>query len=270
MKTHMPRDLRASGFLLSLAVLWNVLGALVFRELKTRFGQYHLGYLWAVAEPLAHVLVLSVIFGVRSPTTAGGVDFPMFLATGIIPYLLFRSMVGRGMGAIEGNRALFVYRQVRPFDALVARAVLETVIYGIVFVVFMAGAGWLGYDVSVQDPLTVLAVFLALGLLGLGLGALACVLASTLPDIAQIVPILLRPFYLISGIFFSVDRVPGEFRDYLLWNPILHALEILRERYFVAIATSSGDPAYLAWWMVGSLSLGLLTFYVFRFRMVAT
>ena len=78
------------------AVMANVVLALMYRELRTRFGQFHLGYFWALAEPLALVIVLSIIFGVRSVTAPGGVDFPVFLATGIIPWLVIRSMAWLG------------------------------------------------------------------------------------------------------------------------------------------------------------------------------
>ncbi len=247
-----------------------VIQALVLREIRTRFGHYRLGYPWALAEPVAHVAVLSIIFGLRSPTVAGNVDFPLFLATGIIPYLLFHRMVMRGMSTVEGNRALFSYRQVKPIDTLIARAILEVVIYGAVFVVFMTGAAWLGFDVAVHDPLPVLMVFLLLALLGLGLGSLACVAATMFTDTTQVVPIVLRPLYFISGIFFSVERLPAEYRDYLLWNPVLHALELIREHYFREIDASFGDPLYLGWTTAVSVALGLLTFHVYRYRMVAT
>lgn len=248
----------------------HVVHALIIREFKTRFGQYHLGYLWALAEPVAHVAILSVIFGLRSRMAPAGIDFPVFLATGIIPFLLFRRMVTRGMSTVEGNRALFNYRQVKPLDTLIARAVLEITIYSIVFVVFMVGAGWLGFDVSVHDPLAVMAVFITLGLFGLGLGALACVFVTFFPDAALIVPLAMRPLYFISGVIFSIERVPPEYRDYLLWNPVLHAMELIRAGYFQRIETPYGDPLYLLWFTVASLFLGLLTFHLFRFRMVAT
>jgi capsular polysaccharide transport system permease protein len=144
------------------------------------------------------------------------------------------------------------------------------VIYSIVFLIFMAGAGWLGFDVAVQDPLTVLLVFLTLGLFGLGLGALACVGATLAPDMAQVVQIVLRPLFFISGIFFSVEVIPGEYRPWLLWNPVLHALELIRGAYFQAIDLHYGDPVYLAYWTIGALALGLLTFHVYRTRMVAS
>lgn len=247
-----------------------VVHALLLRELKTRFGAYRLGIVWALIEPLTHVAVLSVIFGIRSRTAPGAAEFPIFLATGIIPFVMFRGMVMRAMTTVEANRALFTYAQVKPFDTLIARFILEVAIYSVVFLVFMIGAGWVGFDVAVQDPLAVFVVFLALGLLGLGVGALACVLNDALPDVAQLVPVTLRPLYFISGIFFSVEVIPAEYRGWLLWNPVLHGLELIRGHYFRGIETHYGDPLYLAACTVATLSFGLLTFHVYRTRMMAT
>lgn len=108
------------------------------------------------------------------------------------------------------------------------------------------------------------------GLFGLGFGALARVLNDALPDAAQFVPVTLRPLCFISGIFFSVEVIPAEYRGWLLWNPVLHALEPIRGGYFRAIGSQYGDPLYLAAWTVATLSFGLLTFHVYRTRMVAT
>ena len=260
------RETRPASFRVGVRVVQ----ALLLREIKTRFGAYRLGIVWALVEPLTHVVVLSLIFGIRSRTAPGAVEFPIFLATGIIPFVMFRGIVMRAMTAVEANRALFTYAQVKPFDTLIARFILEVMIYSVVFLIFMVGAGWVGFDVAVQDPLVVLLVFLALGLFGLGFGALACVLNDALPDVAQIVPIVLRPLYFISGIFFSVEVIPAEYRGWLLWNPVLHALELIRGHYFRGIETHYGDPLYLAAWTVATLAFGLLTFHVYRTRMVAT
>jgi capsular polysaccharide transport system permease protein len=85
------------------ASITNIIHALLLREIKTRFGLYRFGIVWALAEPLATVVVLSVIFGLRSRFTAQGVEFPIFIATGIIPFILFRTMITRGMTAITAT-----------------------------------------------------------------------------------------------------------------------------------------------------------------------
>lgn len=106
--------------------------ALFLREIKTRFGKYRLGYFWAILEPTAHLLVMLAIFGYFMHRTMPDISFPVFLINGIIPYFLFSHITSRSISAIEANQGLFNYRPVKPVDTVIARALLESVIYGCV------------------------------------------------------------------------------------------------------------------------------------------
>ncbi|HFO7348730.1 TPA: ABC transporter permease, partial [Escherichia coli] len=62
--------------------------ALFLREIRTRFGKFRLGYLWAILEPAAHLLVLLGIFGYIMHRTMPGISFPVFLLNGLIPFFI--------------------------------------------------------------------------------------------------------------------------------------------------------------------------------------
>ena len=103
--------------------------ALFLREIRTRFGKFRLGYLWAILEPSAHLLILLGIFGYIMHRTMPDISFPVFLLNGLIPFFIFSSISKRSVGAIEANQGLFNYRPVKPIDTIIARALLETLIY---------------------------------------------------------------------------------------------------------------------------------------------
>ncbi|EIM1128140.1 ABC transporter permease, partial [Escherichia coli] len=69
--------------------------ALFLREIRTRFGKFRLGYLWAILEPAAHLLVLLGIFGYIMHRTMPGISFPVFLLNGLIPFFIFNSISNR-------------------------------------------------------------------------------------------------------------------------------------------------------------------------------
>lgn len=75
---------RRSGFEVQIAAV----KALFLREIKTRFGKYRLGYLWALLEPTAHLIILIGIFGYIMHRTMPDISFPVFLLNGLIPYFL--------------------------------------------------------------------------------------------------------------------------------------------------------------------------------------
>ena len=114
-----------------------VIFAFILRELKTKYGTESFGYLWMFMEPLIHISILSIVFGFAGRVIGGGIQFPIFVMIGILPWLLFNNIVKQGMVAIESNRALLIYPPVNLIDPFIARVLVEISITTIVFVIIM-------------------------------------------------------------------------------------------------------------------------------------
>jgi capsular polysaccharide transport system permease protein len=231
--------------------------ALFLREIKTRFGKYRLGYFWAVLEPAAHLLVLMVIFGFIMHRTMPDISFPVFLLNGIIPYFIFTNITNRSIGAIEANLGLFNYRPVKPIDTIIARASLETLIYAAVYLILMAIVWVLGEEYSVTNILILVFSWFLLIIFSCGLGLVFMVLGKTFPELAKFLPIVLKPLYFISCIMFPIHSVPKEYWHYLLWNPIVHAIELSRESVVAGYLTDGVSLGYLALSAIIMLFIGL-------------
>ncbi|MGF1548002.1 MAG: ABC transporter permease [Thiotrichales bacterium] len=244
--------------------------ALLMRELKTRFGAYRLGYAWVLLEPMAHVAVLALIFGYFVGRTMPGIDFTLFLITGIVPWMLFMKTVERGMAAVSSNSGLFGYRQVKPIDAFLARSVLEFLIYAGVFMVLILLAYWYGLEVRIDQPLNLAAAFVALFLFSVSLALTLCVIVTLFPESQKFIKILLKPLYFMSGIFFSLRNIPAEYHVYLLWNPVLHAIELTRDAFFYQYSTDGGSFEVLIAYTCILSVLGLALYRQNLTRMVAT
>ena len=99
-----------------------VLFALLMRELKTRFGGKLVGLFWVLFEPVANIYILLLVRGVlRTRLLVPTIQYPLYHVIAMIPYFVFRSCWFRTMEAVSGNQGLFAYRQVKPFDAMIAR-----------------------------------------------------------------------------------------------------------------------------------------------------
>jgi capsular polysaccharide transport system permease protein len=245
--------------------------ALFLRELKTRFGGRWLGVFWALLEPLAHIAIMMLIFGYIRHRVLPGVDFAMFLLVGLVPFFMFKNLTLRGMEAVDSNRGLFGYRQVKPIDPLVSRAMLEVALYSAVYLIMLGFMAWIGYAVVPARPLELMGISTVLLVFGFGLGLLFAVATDELPNARSFIRISFMPLYLISGIIFPVSALPPQVLPWLLWNPILHAIEISRgyffEQYHVLPAISG---AYVAAWAIGALVLGLSLYRVRRHRLLAS
>jgi len=114
-----------SSFWRGLVIQWRVVGALIIREIYTRFGRESLGFAWIVAEPLAFAIpVLFVWRAVRNPNEHG-ISLMPFLWSGYLPLLLFCHLGGRILLFIRANVPLLYHQPVTIFDIFLARALLE-------------------------------------------------------------------------------------------------------------------------------------------------
>lgn len=84
---------------------------LVSRELKARYRGTFFGFLWSLLNPLFLLVIYSIVFGVIMPGSSGrvenatlvGVDYAIFLFSGILPWLWFSSSI------LESSNVLFVH-----------------------------------------------------------------------------------------------------------------------------------------------------------------
>ncbi len=248
-----------------------VVHSLVLRETRTRFGAHQLGYLWALLEPLMWIGTFWAMYTVAHRRISHGLDAVPFLATGIITYELFSKNVSRIGEAINGNKALLFYPQVQPIDLVLARVALETATLSAVFIVIMAG--WGLYLGELPQAADLLQTMLGLGLsalLGATLGLFLCMLGVLSNAVERLRGPLLRPFFWISGIFFTLDDAPGQAREALLYNPVLHVVELVRAGWFASYDSPEADPFYVLGFILLFGAIGLLLERVVRRRIELT
>ena len=255
---------------------WEVQRAVVFalllREMKTRVGGQWIGALWTLIEPLAHVLLIITLFaGRRGSSPFPGIEYPVFLAIGMLPFFLFQNISTRLMDGISANRGLFAYRQVKPIDTLVARAGVELLMNLLVYVTTLGLLGWIGFHVLPAGPLEVILVHVVMFFSGLGFGVFAAVVTHERPRLKSFFRILMFPLYILSGILFPVHLAPPEVLPWLLLNPLLHLVELSRHafiaQYEVLDQVSLLYPAVFA---LGLCTLAMMAYRADRLRLVTS
>lgn len=245
---------------------WQIQKSVVFsifiRELRTRFGRFRLGYLWAVLEPISLIVILSSVRLVFGDNQIAGLPFPVFFASGITAYLLFNHITTSSLYAVESNEGLFNYQRVKPFDVFFARALLELLIAASTAVVILPTLYLLGYRFEYNDTLLLLATVACLFAFSFGVGLVVGIVGPLWRESQKIIPVLIRPFFFISGIFFAAGDVPPHLRDLAMVNPLLHATELLRNALFREYTSSEGSLFALFCWALASLFVGLLVYRI--------
>lgn len=247
-----------------------VLFALFVRELWARFGRLRLGYLWAILEPLALVAAFSGLKILIGSEPIGGVPYPLFFAAGILGYLLFQHISLLSLSAVEANLGLFNYRHIKPADTVLSRAMVEAGIFIGTSLAIYPMLVALGFHFVWNDTLLFLGALSGLAVFSLGIGFLFCVLGPLWPESKKVVPALIRPLFFISGVFFSAASLPEGLKQWALYNPLLHALELMRRGMFKGYESQEGSLLYLWMCALVCLYLGLSVYRVFRIRIVTS
>ena len=260
-----PVPPRRSGFQIQAAAI----RALFLRELQTRFGGYRLGYFWAIMEPGMHVLFMVLLLSTVMGRTIPGMSYGLFLVSGILPWFMFSNIITRALGAVSANKGLFNYRPVKPIDAVIARAALELSIYFWVYVVMLMVLAWMGEPVSMSNIPLLLLTWSMLWLLSFGISLVMMVLGHYSEEVSKVVSIATRILYFTSGILYSVHAIPQQYQIYVLWNPVLHAIEYIRHCISPAYPADHISLAYLTVTTIVMLFVGLLL-YKYRERRMMT
>lgn len=249
----------------------SVVYALYLRELRARIEGRWIGLLWAVFEPLAHLAVVMLLFTFVKHRLTPGIEPSLFLVSGLVPFFMFRNLALRGADAIGHNFALFAYRQVKPFDTVVSRALLEITLHSLNYVAILAFLAWLGIGVWPHQPLELLGMSAVLVSLGFGLGLSLAVLCSDRPRLRSSIGIVFVPLYLLSGVIFPLHGLPAEWLDWLLLNPVLHLMELSRHGFVSSYRMLEGITlAYPAAWALVLCALGMSLYRTQRHRLVAS
>ena len=211
-----------------------VLAALKYRELKTRISRTNYGFFGLLLQPIGVLLIFLLIFGFVRRRGVGLTDpsfLPIFLLCGIIHFSLFSEIVIRSLNSMQANKELFFYRQVKPIDTVFTRAYLETIIYGLVFIILLI-TNFIIFEFFLLDNLPLIFVsYILLALTSFGLGTIFMVGGHRYPFLKTIISFIQRPLFLLSGIFFSINDLPPKIIPWLSWNPILQAIELSRNGF---------------------------------------
>jgi len=222
-----------------------VTAALIVREMSTRFGSKPGGYLWAIFDPVAHVALMTLIFQAIARMPALGLSFPLFFASGYLPFAFYQRMSGFMAGTVKANKALFSYPIVTPFDAIVSRFILQLMTDTLVTILILLMIIELGGVAQSMDIGGMIGAAGAAALLGLGIGTINIVMFARFPLYEQIFGIINRPLFMISGVFFLPEALPHPFREFILFNPLANAIMWFRSSIYPEYRADGMDRGYV-------------------------
>jgi|SRR5882757_7949975 len=233
-------------FLESLRIQARVIGALLMREIVTRYGRDNLGFLWLFVEPMMFTLGVTGIWAGAGLRHSASLPIVAFAVSGYSSVLLWRNCAIRCSMAIPPNMPLLFHRNVRVLDLLVTRILLE--VAGATMSFFVLSVLWVSLG-WMEPPADLLKILIGWGLLIWFGGSLALVVGGGTAH-SEIVERIWHPvsylLFPLSGAAFMVDWMPTRFQEIVLWIPMVHATEMLRDGFFGSAVRTHYDPQYMA------------------------
>ena len=232
--------------------------ALVLREMGTTSGRTSGGYLWAIVEPAAGIALLTLVFSLMLRSPPLGTSFPLFYATGILPFVIYNDVSGKLAQAIRFSKPLLFYPRLTFADALIARFLLSFLTQVLVFCVVCAGVLAMSDGRAVPHALPIMLAILMAAALALGIGTMNCFLFSMFPTWGRIWGVITRPLFLISGIFYTFESLPREIQDMLWYNPLVHVVGQMRRGFYPTYEAAYVDQVYVFTIAIVLLAGGLM------------
>ncbi|GHI95277.1 MULTISPECIES: ABC transporter permease [Streptomyces] len=217
--------------------LWarrHFIGAFSTAKLTAQYSQAKLGQVWQVMTPLLNAAVYYFIFGVLMNTKRGVEDYVPFLVTGVFVWTFTQSSIMAGTRAISGNlglvRALHFPRAALPVSFCLQQ--LQQLLFSMAALVVILLA--FGVPPAVSWVLAVPALVLQF-LFNAGVAMVMARVGSKIPDMAQLMPFLLRTWMYGSGVMFSIHHMTGPDSNVPSWvgtllqaNPAAVYIDLMR------------------------------------------
>ena len=221
-----------------------VIKALILREMITRFGRHNIGFLWMFIEPMMFTLGITVLWAWSGGHFRGIIPVAGFALTGYSASVAWRNCVNRTSGSIKANKALLYHRVVTIFDIAISRAFLEFASVSFSFLALTFFFTHLGLMDLPVDPLQAALAWYLLGWFFIAVGLIAVYLderSEIFERVWHVITYLTLP---LTGAFSMVSWLPKSVQEILLYSPMVHGVEMLREGYFGSGIRAQYDIGY--------------------------
>jgi capsular polysaccharide transport system permease protein len=244
MEAVSSKSRKNSLFLTGLQAQARVLGALVMREMITRYGRENIGFLWLILEPMILTCGVMAMWTLMKHE-AHGLTVIAFVLSGYMPLTLWRHVSSSLVSCLRHNIPLMYHRQIRLADALFARALLEIGGTTFALVVVYSGAVLVGFIEPFEDLGLILSGWLFMAWFSFAVGLILAGLAEMFEVVEKFVAPLQYLMLPISGMFFMVAWLPHDVQKLALYVPTVHCYEMFRAGTFGDAIKPYYDVSYL-------------------------
>jgi lipopolysaccharide transport system permease protein len=213
--------------------LWafrELLWVLTARDVKVRYKQTVLGFVWAIIQPLMMMVVFSVLFGRLAKMPSDGYPYPIFVYAGLLPWTFFASAVSTSANSLVGSAQLIskVYfpRLIIPMASVGSSLVDFAIASGVLFLLM----AYYGFGLTIN--LLMLPFLVAsLILVALGIGTCLSGLTVAYRDFRYVIPFMVQFWLFATPVIYPSSIVPADWRWLFYLNPMAGIIDGFRAAF---------------------------------------
>ena len=215
-------------------------------NLRSEVHRNYLSYAWWILEPLLHMGVYYLVFGLL--LQRGGENYPVFLLTGLIPWMWFMKAVSGSSNSIIAGQYLMLQVGL-PSIVFPLVSLLQATIKEIPVFILLFGFLWLQDITPEMHWWALIPVIAVQALLTMAFASMVAAVIPFVRDLSYLVPTGLMFLMFLSGIFYDYQMISAEWHSLFLLNPMAFLLKCYRE---IFIDGTLPDMQTLTWWGLGS------------------
>lgn len=199
----------------------------VWRDIKIRYKQTAIGAAWAVLQPFLAMVVFTLFFGKLAHIPSGGILYPVFYYSALLPWLYFAASVQAATNTIVENQRVITKVYFSRLALPISSVLSGLMDFGVGFVLFLFMMIY--YGIRPGIPLLLFPCFLLLAVLtALGVGLWLSAMNAIYRDVRYVVPFLVQFWLFASPVAYSSSLVPGKWRWLYGLNPMAGVIEGFR------------------------------------------
>lgn len=246
--------------------LWNYRELFYFftlRDIKVRYKQATLGILWAILQPIAMMLIFTLIFSKGLKLSSDGVPYPIFALSGLLIWNIFSNGLLNSANSMVNNsniiKKIYFPRLIIPMSSILTTLIdFCFSLLAFIFIIILYNPSLNFLQLLVCLPLSLLITVITT----LGLGTFLSSLNVKYRDFQYIIPFLIQFLLFVNPVLYSSKTVENNFFISVMMklNPIAESINIIRTPF---LNTTLNVFSILTSLFV-SFSLLLLGIYTFR------
>jgi len=204
-----------------------LLFSLTSRDIKVRYKQSLLGVGWAILQPLALMIVFTIVFSRFARISTGDIPYPIFSYCALLPWTFFTNSLTFAIPSLVNNinlvTKIYFPREIFPIAA-VAACFLDFIVASVIFVGLM-----IYYKVTISTYLLLLPLIVIIQIfLTLGVAFFLSAINVFFRDVRYIIPLGLQIWMFISPVIYPLSSVPERFQKFYILNPMAGIIDAYR------------------------------------------